>query len=110
MTKAVEFQRMRSAGRSWAHPFAVLVAMPNDLDHLRLGFAVSKRVGSAVVRNRVRRRIREIIRLRQHDLTPGFDLLFIARQPSATVTWVALRGAIEGLLRRAHLLTRTDRA
>jgi ribonuclease P protein component len=57
------------------------------------------------VRNRVRRRIREIIRLRQHELVPGFDLLFIARPRSAQVEWPELRGAIAGLLRRARMLT-----
>src|SRR4051812_27439178 len=63
---SAEIERVRAAGRSWAHPLAVLIAAPNDLDHNRLGMAVSKRVGSAVVRNRVRRRIREFVRLRQH--------------------------------------------
>lgn len=84
----------------------MLVAAPNDLDHIRLGTAVSKRVGSAVVRNRVRRRIREIVRLRQHDLTPGFDILIIARPASASASWNDLCGAIEGLFRRARILAR----
>jgi ribonuclease P protein component len=104
---SAEIERVRAAGRSWAHPLAVLVAAPNDLDRFRLGLSVSKRVGSAVVRNRVRRRIREIVRLRQHDLTPGFDLLFIARPPSATATWNDLCGAVDGLLRRARVSARS---
>ena len=84
----------------------MLVAAPNGLDHNRLGLSVSKRVGSAVVRNRVRRRIREIVRLRQHDLRPGFDLLFIARPPSATATWNELCSAVDGVLRRAQIMAR----
>lgn len=87
----------------------MLVAAPNELGHIRLGLAVSKRVGSAVVRNRVRRRIRELVRLRQHDLKPGFDMLFIARPPSASASWSELCGAVDGLLRRARVLARPER-
>jgi ribonuclease P protein component len=110
LRKSAEIERVRTSGRSWAHPLVVLIAGPNDLHSVRLGLAVSKRVGSAVARNRVRRRIREIIRLRQHDLKPGFDLLFIARPPSASASWNELCGAVDGLLRRAHLSARLDRA
>ena len=52
----------------------------NGLDHPRLGLSVGKRVGSAVRRNAVKRRIREAFRLLQHELPRGFDVVVTARE------------------------------
>jgi ribonuclease P protein component len=100
-----DFQRVRAARRSWAHPLLVLYAAPNELGVSRLGVSVGKRVArQAVVRNRVRRRVREAVRLRYARLAPGHDLLFIARTPGAEASWAELSGAVEQLLHRARLL------
>ncbi len=82
----------------------VLYAAPNDGTTTRIGISVSKRVGGAVVRNRVRRRVREAVRLRHPELRPSQDLVFIARPASAEADWPALRGATDDLLRRARVL------
>jgi ribonuclease P protein component len=103
LRRAADFQRVRAAERSWAHPLLVLRAAPNDAEVARVGISVGKRVGGAVVRNRVRRRVREAVRLRP-GLRPGHDLVFIARPASAEADWPTLRGAADELLRRARLL------
>jgi ribonuclease P protein component len=104
LRRNADFQRVRAAKRSWAHPLLVLYAAPNDGAPTRIGISVSKRVGGAVVRNRVRRRVREAVRLRLPDLQAGHDVVFIARPSSGEADWPALRGAAEQLLRRAHIL------
>jgi ribonuclease P protein component len=104
------FQQVRARKRSWANSLLVLNTASNELGHPRLGVVVSRRVGKAVVRNRVRRRIREAVRLRLMDLTPSCDLVFLARVPSAAADWSALRGAVDELLRRARLTTSGSRA
>ncbi len=104
LPRNADFQRVRAAKRSWAHPLLVLFAAPSELPATRLGVSVGKRVGNAVVRNRVRRRLREAVRLRRPDLRPGHDLVFIARPASAEADWPALRAAAEQLLRRARIL------
>jgi ribonuclease P protein component len=101
---AADFQRVRDQRRAWRHPLLVLFAAPNDGQVTRLGISVGRRVGNAVVRNRVKRRVREAVRYHYGELVPGYDLVFIARPPAATIEWSALRDATEELLRRARVL------
>ncbi len=95
---------MRARRRSWAHPLLVLYAAPNDGGPSRSGFVIGRRVGKAVVRNRVKRRLREALRARYPAVVPGVDLVWIARPPSATADFRALDAAVAQLLQRAGLL------
>ena len=106
LRRPAEFQRVRAMRRSWGHPLLVLYVAPNDGEATRLGISVGKRVGKAVVRNGVKRRVREAVRYRLPELLPGHDLVFIARAPAADASWPALRDATEDLLRRARMLPR----
>lgn len=74
-----DVQRVRKRGRSWTTPFLVLVLLPNNLEHNRYGFAVGRRVGGAVRRNRVKRWMRESVRRLHPALRQGHDAVFIAR-------------------------------
>jgi ribonuclease P protein component len=100
-----QFQRVKKEGRSWSHPLLVLCVLPNDLDYSRFGFSVSKRVGKAVVRNRVKRLLREAVRLRRALIPPGQDLVFIARSPIKEVDFQEVNRSVEELLRQASLLS-----
>lgn len=102
LTKSRQYAQVQAMGRSWSCALLAMRAMPNDLPHSRLGFSVSKRVGKAVIRNKVKRRLREILRL--VPLRPGRDIVFIARPPAATAGFDALRDAALKLLSRADLV------
>jgi ribonuclease P protein component len=69
----------------------------------RWGFSISKRVGNAVVRNRVKRRLREVARL--VTTRRGVDIVVIARSPAAEATYGELRECLEGLMAKARLLS-----
>lgn len=99
-----QFRRVREDGRSWSHHLLVLCALPNELEHSRFGFSVSKRVGKAVVRNKVKRLLREATRARQSLVVPGHDLVFIARNPIGGADYREVDQAVEQLLARAGLL------
>jgi ribonuclease P protein component len=97
-----DFQRVRANRHSLSHPLLILYTAPNDLGHPRVGVLVSRRIGKAVVRNLVRRRIREAAR--QHlDTERGRDFLFIARPPSASASWASLEQTVGELLRRTKV-------
>jgi ribonuclease P protein component len=102
VTRPKEYALVYTRGRTWTSSLVVVRALPNGLPLSRCGFSVSKRVGKAVIRNRVKRRLRAI--LRQTHLRAGWDIVFIARPAAAAVDYASLRKAIEVLLTRANLL------
>ena len=97
-----DFGAVYRKGRSWANELVVLKALPNGSETVRCGFAVGKRVGKAVVRNRVKRRLREVVR--SLPKKGGWDIVFIARQAASQASFDALRRAVEQVLTRANLL------
>ena len=70
----------------------------------RAGFIASHRVGGAVVRNRVRRRLREIVRHHQHALREGFWIVLVARRDAAEANYHALEHELLRLAKRASIL------
>ena len=88
------------ATREQRGPLAVH-AKPNGLGHLRLGMSVSRKVGNAVHRNRIRRRLREAYRLLQHDLPAGYDLVVVVR-PHAPLMLADYQRLLSGALIKLH--------
>ncbi len=85
-----EFRRLYAKGRSAASPTLVVYMRRTRRAGNRVGFTVSVRIGKAVVRNRVRRRLREIYRLHETELVAGADLVVVARTRSAEAAYAAL--------------------
>jgi ribonuclease P protein component len=110
LVRSADFDRVRKMGRSWAQPLLVLAADRNDLDRARFGFVVSRRVGNAVVRNRVKRRLREAMRRHLPQVPPGWDVVIVARQASAEARFSDLEAAIVQALDRAQTWFRRPRA
>ena len=77
-----DFKRVYDRRRAASDEWLLVYACENGLPHLRLGCSVSRKVGGAVQRNRLRRLYREAFRLTKHELPPGFDLVLIPRQPN----------------------------
>lgn len=79
LKKNHEFRRMYAKGESAVTPYMVVYAMRSRQECRRVGFTVSTKLGGAVVRNRARRRLREIYRLNSDRLKSGVDIIIVAR-------------------------------
>jgi ribonuclease P protein component len=102
LTRPREFSSVYRKGTSRSSNLLVIRALPNGLSVSRFGFSVSKRVGGAVVRNKMKRRLREI--LSKTPVLSSRDIVFIVRPPAAAVGFSILKQAVEGLLSRQGLI------
>ena len=86
-----EFRRVYDEGQRRSASLCTVFFRPNGLPHSRLGITTPARLGSAVVRNRLRRRIREVFRLNLGSLAPGWDLLVNPREAVGKVSFTTLQ-------------------
>ena len=100
------FRRLYNKGRSAVCPELALYVRKNGRSGNRLGLTVSTKVGCAVVRNRVRRRLREVYRLHEDQLRLGFDVVVVARVRAAHVSYWELDRAFLQLADKLGLLRR----
>ena len=104
LSRASEFERLRREGRSFHGKFIVLsILKAASTSEARVGLITSRRVGGAVVRNRVRRRLREIVRAARPGLQDGLWLVLIARQQAARATFAALEAEWQQLAKRSAI-------
>jgi ribonuclease P protein component len=92
LTRSSEFLRVKNEGESCHGRFMVLSVLKSGGNVTRVGFITSRRVGNAVTRNRVRRRLREIVRLSRPRLKPGSWLVLVARSHAAGASHAAILG------------------
>ena len=110
LTRSCDFHRAFAEGQSWQRRLLTLCAVHNGLQQSRFGFSVSRRIGNAVVRNRVKRRLRAAVRLRLDRVSAGQDLVFVARRGISRASYMRVERAVENLLQEAGLFQGVDDA
>ena len=98
---------MYQRGASAAGKTMVVYCRKNKLGHNRLGLTASTKLGHAVVRNRCRRRLREVFRLNGPQLRQGWDIILVARSRTADASWNELNDTFLRLCRKLDLLEDT---
>jgi ribonuclease P protein component len=108
LTRSTDFKRVRRTGKSYAHPFVVLVVQASETPRVRVGVTAGRSVGGAVQRNRAKRLLREAMRPLLPHLIPGWDLVLIARPALLSSTLQDIRQTLANLLRRAQIVPVTN--
>ena len=106
LRRSSDFYKVLTKGRRAANGILLMAAVESDRDSNRYGLAVSKRVGGAVVRNRLKRRLRELLRGLDAAVIGGqWDVVVTARPAAAGVSYQELGGSLERLGRRLGLMS-----
>ena len=103
LRRRADFEAIGRNGQARATPQLVLRSMQTDRAESRIGLSTPKSLGGAVQRNRVRRRLRELVKARLERIGPGWDLLLIARPAAAEASHTELGAAIDALLDRSEI-------
>ena len=102
LTRRAQFLAVYESGKASADNLIVVKSLANGLDAARIGFSVSKVLGKATVRNRIKRLLKENVRVL--DVKAGWDIVFIARRGIVKAGYHELTASTTKLLRRADLL------
>ncbi|MCF8008700.1 MAG: ribonuclease P protein component [Halanaerobiales bacterium] len=105
LKKKSDFNRVYKRGKSKASSHLVLYWYPNGENINRYGFSINKRIGKAVVRNKLKRRLKEIIRKEiDRSFKKGYDFILIARKPIVSLEYKEIQKDLIKLFRRSSLL------
>lgn len=103
LKKNKEFQLVYRHGQSFVGRYLVLYVKKNKLDCARLGFTVSKKIGKAVIRNQIKRKMREVCRLNLPRFKEGYDIIFVARQKIKGISYQLVEQEIGKLCKKAGI-------
>ncbi|HSK92675.1 MAG TPA: ribonuclease P protein component [Candidatus Angelobacter sp.] len=103
LRRRADFEAIGRGGTARSTPLLVLRSLRTDRTETRIGLSTPRTLGGAVQRNRVRRRLRELVRTRLGRIGPGWDLLLIARPSAGNATQTELGEAIDALLARSDI-------
>lgn len=103
LKKSHEFKRVYKYGNSIADRLLVLYVLSRNNKRRRVGYSVSKKIGKAVVRNKVKRRLREIYRHNEDSLKVGMDIVLIARKSIVNASYQQIERSAKKLFKRAKI-------
>ena len=105
LKKNKDFQVVYRRGKSYGNRYLVMYVLKNDLGKNRVGISVSKKVGKAVVRNRVRRLIKESYRLSESSIKKGFDIVIVSRVKASFADFFTVNEELLNHLKKADLIS-----
>ena len=110
LTKNYEFKRLYNKGKSAASKYVVVYCARNNKAINKIGITVSTKLGGAVRRNRIRRRLKEIYRLNEQSLRKGYNIVLVARLQSRDAKWKDLESSVIYLFNKLGLNHEQDNA
>jgi ribonuclease P protein component len=104
LTGSTDFKRVRQLGTTYAHPFIVVIVLPNNMHKSRFAIAAGRSIGNAVQRNRAKRILREAMRASLGKIKAGWDVVILARKPIANAPYSEVSSALNHLLTKANIM------
>lgn len=104
LTHSNDYKRVRHTGRTYAHPLSVIIVGEGQAENPRVGIQVSRALGGAVQRNRIKRQMREILTDALSEINKNCDIVVIPREPASRASFQELVTAVMVLLGRAGLI------
>jgi ribonuclease P protein component len=108
LTQSTDFKRVRRFGKSYAHPFVVLLVSPTSGERTHIAITAGQSVGNAVQRNRAKRLLREAIRPLLSMLKPGWNVILISRKQILETKLPEIQISLQQLFSKANLITKSD--
>ena len=99
LRKNEDFKKVYSTGKNYWNRNLILYILKNDEDYNRVGYSITKKIGNSVVRNKVRRRMKEIYRLNVDKLETGYDLIIIPKKNVVDISYKELESAMLHILK-----------
>jgi len=104
LKKNYEFKRIYNRGKSAASKYVAVYCLRNGTTENRLGVTVSTKLGGAVQRNRIRRRLKEVYRLNEHSFRLGYSIVLVARHKCRDAEWKELVSSVLSLFGKLGLI------
>lgn len=104
LRKNLEFKKVYSSRNNYWNRNLILYKRKNNSENTRIGFSISKKVGNAVIRNKIKRRMKEICRLNLYRTKSGYDLIFIPKKNVVDISFKELESALIHILKISNML------
>jgi len=98
-----DFLRVKDAGKKWVSPTVILQVGTGETPGIRYGITATKKTGNAVIRNRIKRRLREAVRTVTKNIDASADIVLIGREATATCDFAALLKDLKWCLKRLEI-------
>lgn len=100
----MEFNKVYSKGKNYWNRNLILYVRKNDSENTRVGYSITKKVGNAITRNKIRRRLKEIHRLYIFNIKKGYDLIVIPKKNVVDLSYKELESAVLHIFKLAGIL------
>lgn len=94
-----EFKKIYSGGKNYWNRNLILYVKKNHMENSRVGYSITKKIGNSVVRNKIRRRMKEIYRLNFDNIKDGYDLIFIPKKNIVDISYREMESAMIHILK-----------
>ena len=100
----LEFKKVYGGGKNYWNRNLILYVKKNNIGNTRVGYSITKKIGNAVVRNKIRRRMKEIYRLNFHNIMDNYDLIFIPKKNIVHISYKELESAMLHILKLSGMI------